>query len=644
MDEITKELQLSVEEVFAQDGLLARSLQQYEFRPQQARMARAVAQAIAHGRVLAVEAPTGVGKSFAYLTPLMLQRQKAVVATLTKALMHQLFDKDIPFLMDKLKLSDLRVALLKGRTNYLCLARLNDDRRMASSLFFDTKTLKRIFKWSRDTRTGDFVETGLPADEPLLRELASSPETCPGRACKYFEQCWYFKALRTAQEADLVVTNQHLLCASLAAGAPFPSPQATIVVDEAHSLDDVARSSFSMEVSTGALRGFVREGDLMASKGHGQDAKTLRKLLKGLVDRFTGLCLSMLQGRNELRIAESDQLDPQDMSTLEGLAGTFAAITTMAQALEKQGLTPSISEWSQQFQAAFAVFSDFTDPNLVHVLRRDPKGTTMTTMPIMVGPYLQEHLYPVFPAMVLTSATLTVQGRITFLQEKLGLPQHTELMTLPSPFDMKKQSVLFVPAGFPEPNRSEFTDNLAELARHVIEAAGGRTFLLFTSHRNLQQVYDRLAPDLDFPVLRQGDGPKEKLVEKFKRLGNAVLFGSMTFWQGVDVMGPSLSVVFIDKLPFPSPANPVVEARGALMAAQGRRDFWEWSLPEAAMVLKQGFGRLIRSKTDTGAVIITDVRLLNRSYGRFFLNELPKVALITQQEQLLSWIRSNIQA
>lgn len=642
MDEFTKELELAMDNVFDRDGLLSASLKQYEYRPQQGKMAKGVAQALILGRVLAVEAPTGVGKSFAYLVPLMIQRQKAVVATLTKALMHQLFDKDIPFLIEKLGLHDLDVALLKGRTNYLCLARLKDERRMGSSLFVEPAKLAHLFKWARTTTTGDFVETGLAQDDSTQREFSSSPETCPGRACRQYSQCWYFKTLKAAQEADLVVTNQHLLCASLAAGAPFPSPQATIVIDEAHSLDDVARNSFGQEVAAGALRGFVREAELMVSKSGDPEARAIHKLINGLVDRFTGIGMSMLHGTTSLRLARPEQVNEQDRAGIKALKETFKSITTMAKALEKRDITPAISDWAQELQSTVAVFLDFTDPNLVHILERDRRGITMSTLPIMVGEYLQEHMYPVFPAMILTSATLTVEGRLKFLREKLGLPANTDLLTLQSPFDLAKQSILFVPAGFPEPNRPDFIDRLADLALKAITEAGGKTFLLFTSHRNLQQVYERLEPLLSVPILKQGDGPKEKLINKFKELGNAVLFGSMTFWQGVDVMGPSLSMVLIDKLPFPSPANPIVEARSALMASQGRRDFWEWSLPETAMILKQGFGRLIRSKTDTGVVMITDVRLLNRSYGRYFLRELPEIPLVTEENRLLEWIKNNV--
>ena len=642
MDEFTKELESAVNRVFEPKGLLGSSLKQYEYRPQQAKMAQGVAQAIVLGRVLAAEAPTGVGKSFAYLVPLMLQRQKAVIATLTKALMHQLFDKDIPFLVKTLGLDDLNIALLKGRANYLCLAHMKDDRRMSTSLFVEPKKLEVLFKWARNTKTGDFVETELSQDDSTQREFASSPETCPGRACKYYDQCWYFKALKTAQEADLVVTNQHLLCASLSAGAPFPSPQATIVIDEAHSLDDVARSSFGMEITTGKLRGFIREGELMVSKTMDTEARAIHKLMNGLLDRFTGLGLSMLHGTTSLRIANPGQVDEQDRAGMQALADTFEGITTLAKALEKREITPSISDWSQQLQTAAATFLDFTDPNLVHILERNRTGISMGIMPIMVGEYLREHMYPVFPAMVMTSATLTVENKIKFLREKLGLPDNTDLLKMESPFDLAKQSILFVPAGFPEPNKPDFIDRFTDLALKAITQAGGKTFLLFTSLRNLQQVYERLEPLLTFPVLKQGDGPKEKLINKFKELGNAVLFGSMTFWQGVDVRGASLSMVMIDKLPFPSPANPIVEARSALMAAQGRRDFWEWSLPETAMILKQGFGRLIRSKTDTGVVLITDVRLLTRSYGRFFLKELPKIPIVTEQTRLLDWIKQNI--
>src|SRR6266571_3418546 len=580
---------------FGEGGLLARVLPDYEERPAQRRFSEAVASVLRDGGLLLAEAGTGTGKTLAYLLPAVELGRRVVVSTGTKNLQEQLVDKDLPLLARALG-RDLSVAVMKGRGNYLCLLRYRSFGQAGSFRRLDEVPLFRaVESWAPTTATGDRAEVDdLPDSVDFWREISAASENCIGQSCPDFDPCWVTRMRQRALEADLVVVNHHLLCADLAVkdgsyGRVIP-PYDTVILDEAHLLEDVATQYFGVQVSSHRVEELARdvERELKAAKldareVHAElDAVRLRAdhLFK-MLSRGTGRRLA--PGWLTSRLAEEAKAllaVPEHGEALTGLAGRAQALGA---------------------ELAFVLAAE--DDSHVYFVETRGRGVFLKATPIDVSERLRELLFDQVRAAVLTSATLAVDGGFTYVKDRLGI-QATDELLLPSPFRYEEQAVLYVPLRMPEPLSPDFVDRAAEEVVRLRETSRGRAFVLFTSHANMNAVAERVAGRIDYPMLIQGAAPKAALLETFRTTPGAVLFATASFWQGVDVVGEQLSCVIIDKLPFASPGDPVVAARIDRLRNRGNNPFGGYQGPVAILMLKQGLGRLIRSAKDRGILAV----------------------------------------
>jgi ATP-dependent DNA helicase DinG len=615
---------------FGEGGLLARVLPDYEERPAQRRFSEAVGGVLREGGLLLAEAGTGTGKTLAYLLPAVELGRRVVVSTGTKNLQEQLVDKDLPLLARALG-RDLSVAVMKGRGNYLCLLRYRSFAQAGSFRRLDEVPLFRaVESWAPTTATGDRAEVDdLPDSVDFWREISAASENCIGQSCPDFDPCWVTRMRQRALEADLVVVNHHLLCADLAVkdgsyGHVIP-PYDTVILDEAHLLEDVATQYFGVQVSSHRVEELARdvERELKAAKldareVHAElDAVRLRAdhLFK-MLSRGTGRRLA--PGWLTSRLAEESKAL---LLRLEGLRTAILAVPDHGEALT------GMAGRAQALGAELAFVLAAEDDAHVYFVETRGRGVFLKATPIDVSERLRELLFDQVRAAVLTSATLAVDGGFTYVKDRLGIEATDELL-LPSPFRYEEQAVLYVPRRMPEPLSPDFVDRAAEEVVRLLETSRGRAFVLFTSHANMNAVAERVAGQIDYPMLIQGEAPKAALLEMFRSTPGAVLFATASFWQGVDVVGAQLSCVIIDKLPFASPGDPVVAARIDRLRNRGNNPFGEYQVPVAILMLKQGLGRLIRSAKDRGILAVLDSRLMQKPYGRRFLESLPPARLV----------------
>lgn len=615
---------------FDKNGPLARVLPGYEDRPAQRKLAHAVAEVLDVGGLLLAEAGTGTGKTLAYLLPAVELGRRVVVSTGTKNLQEQLVQKDIPILARALG-RDLNVAVMKGRANYLCLLRFSSFAKAGSFRRLEEIPVYRAVEaWAPETATGDRAEVAdMPDSVDFWREISAASENCIGQSCSLFESCFVTRMRQQALEADLVVVNHHLLCADLAVkdgsyGQVIPSYD-TLVLDEAHLIEDVATQYFGVHVSSHRVEDLARdvERELKAAK---LDAREVRAELEGVRLRGDRLFSLLARGR-------AGRLSPGWMSArvaeeclsllqrLEGLRTALLAVPDREEALA--GLAGRALALAGEL--AFLMRAE-TDDHVYFVETRG-RGVFLRAMPIDVSERLKDLLFDEVRAAVLTSATLAVDGGFTYVKDRLGLRPTEELM-LASPFHYEEQAVLYVPRDMPEPQSPDFVDRAAEEVVRLLELSRGRAFVLFTSHANMNAVAALIAGRVDYPLLIQGEAPKAQLLDTFRATPHAVLLATASFWQGVDVAGEQLSCVIVDKLPFASPGDPVVSARIERLRSRGQNAFGEYQVPVAVLMLKQGLGRLIRSATDRGILAVLDSRLLRKQYGRRFLESLPPARLV----------------
>ncbi len=615
---------------FGEGGLLARVLPDYEERPAQRRFSEAVGSVLRDGGLLLAEAGTGTGKTLAYLLPAVELGRRVVVSTGTKNLQEQLVDKDLPLLARALG-RDLSVAVMKGRGNYLCLLRYRSFGQAGSFRRLDEVPLFRaVESWAPTTATGDRAEVDdLPDSVDFWREISAASENCIGQSCPDFDPCWVTRMRQRALEADLVVVNHHLLCADLAVkdgsyGHVIP-PYDTVILDEAHLLEDVATQYFGVQVSSHRVEELARdvERELKAAKldareVHAElDAVRLRAdhLFK-MLSRGTGRRLA--PGWLTSRLAEEAKAL---LLRLEGLRTAILAVPEHGEALT------GLAGRAQALGAELAFVLAAEDDAHVYFVETRGRGVFLKATPIDVSERLRELLFDQVRAAVLTSATLAVDGGFTYVKDRLGI-QATDELLLPSPFRYEEQAVLYVPRRMPEPLSPDFVDRAAEEVVRLVATSRGRAFVLFTSHANMNAVAERVAGRIEYPMLIQGEAPKATLLEMFRSTPGAVLFATASFWQGVDVVGEQLSCVIIDKLPFASPGDPVVSARIDRLRNRGNNPFGEYQVPVAILMLKQGLGRLIRSAKDRGILAVLDSRLIQKPYGRRFLESLPPARLV----------------
>jgi ATP-dependent DNA helicase DinG len=620
------------------NGPLHQHLPGFKPRPQQQAMAQAVERVLKRNTTLVIEAGTGVGKTFAYLVPAALSGGKVIISTGTRHLQDQLYYKDLPVIRDSLNVR-FKTALLKGRTNYLCVHRLQTahEQIRVPALF---NGLRYIREWARRTRTGDIAElTNISEDSELWIKVTSTVDNCLGLQCPQYQRCHLVQARRAAQEADLVVINHHLLFADLVlkeSGFADLLPNANaFILDEAHQLPDVASNFFGAHLSSRQLMELSRD-TVAAQRQDNPDAVGLREHAKALEQAAMDLRLSMGQAQQrgpwsplQQEYKVESALEQLDVG-LSGLRGALQKAAErgkdLANCYRRAGeLAALLNLMRDNPQAAVQWFETFS------------RGFILHHTPLEVADTFRRHMQSYSCAWVLTSATLAVSGDFEHFTSRLGLEQ-AECIQLDSPYNFARNALLYLPKGLPEPGSPAYTSAVIDTALPILEASGGRTFMLFTSHRALKEALDLLAGRVDYPLLVQGTAPRRELLERFREAGNAVLLGTSSFWEGVDVRGAALSCVIIDKLPFASIADPVLQARLAAITANGDNPFIAYQVPQAVIALKQGIGRLIRDERDTGVLMICDPRLTTKSYGRAFRDSLPNMPVTHELTDVESFL------
>jgi ATP-dependent DNA helicase DinG len=635
----------SVAEIFGPGGLLEKCMPQgYEHRPSQLEMAQLLEQAFATGQHAIVEAGTGTGKTLAYLIPAIRSGCRVVISTATKSLQEQLFNKDIPFLQRHFA-PELSVAVMKGRNNFLCRQKCYWTAAQPALHGLDElEWFARIAEWEKLTETGDRAELSfLPDDAELWHRLDARREMCTGTRCAEFERCFVTAMHQRAAKSDIVIVNHHLFFADLALrGDDFagilPDYDA-VIFDEAHEIEDVAGNYFGREISNYRLEELARDAEQVLRMTPQGAAPLLRRITR-LQERSRVFfeAFPARPGRSPFERAEREQFLERNGEAYEELLRALKALETeIAGQPSKSDDLVNIARRSFELRGEMEFLLQSAERNYVYWMERRGKGVFLAATPIDVSGILQQHLFERFRTVILTSATLAVGGRFEFLKQRLGLAAALERV-LPTEFDYRNQALLYVPSKMPDVRDANFTARAAEEIARLLRITRGRAFCLFTSHNQMNEIFGRVKPLVDFPLLLQGTAPRAALLERFRRTPHAVLFATASFWQGVDVPGEQLSCVIVDRLPFAVPSDPVVAARVRALAEQGRNAFGEYQIPEAVLALKQGFGRLIRTREDRGVLAILDNRIERMWYGKIFVDSLPKYARtreIAEIEQFL---------
>ena len=632
---------------FGAGGRLETALEGFQARAPQQAMAEAVAGALAQRSVLVAEAGTGTGKTFAYLLPIMLDAGRAIISTGTKHLQDQLYHRDLPALQAAIG-RPRDIALLKGRANYLCLHRLgvavDESAQGGHAARRDLAQLEKLQRWSRDTRSGDLAEvTTLTDTSPLRPRVTSTTENCLGQECPQFNDCFVLKARRRAQEADVVVVNHHLLLADMVLkeegfGEILPGADA-VVIDEAHQLPELASTYFGTRVSSRQLSGLARDvvAEALLLESDPQDIADEANRLEQAAAEFMQALETAGAYRTAWRELQRDRRVTNALEIVSMRLGEFieklAAIADCSRGLE------NCAARAQLALSGLDALTETESPGIIRWAEVGRRHFVLHATPVDPADRFAAQVYGREAAWIFTSATLSVGGSLEHFTRRTGLDTPREAM-FDSPFNYAAHALLYVPQAMPDTSTSGYTRAVVERALPLIRASRGRAFLLFTSHRALQEAADLLRGALEYPLLVQGDVPRSQLLERFRELGDAVLLGTSSFWEGVDVRGPALSLVIIDKLPFASPDDPVLQARLAAIREEGGNPFFDYQVPQAVIGLKQGVGRLIRDVEDRGVMAICDPRLYAKSYGRIFLKSLPPMGVTRDAAETLRFLNA----
>jgi ATP-dependent DNA helicase DinG len=645
-----------MQEVFGPEGLIAQAHPEYEHRPGQIEMARAVMRAFEEKRHLIVEAGTGTGKTLAYLVPAVAAalggRGRVIVSTGTKNLQEQLMEKDIPFLQSILP-KKFTATYMKGRNNYLCLNRLG--RAQASPVLEGLEEVdyfEEVVDWSRGSEIGDRAElSNLPESLSFWRHIDARSESCLGQKCPDFDPCFITRMRNRAQEADIVVVNHHLFFADLSLrnsmyGSVLPDYTA-VILDEAHLIEDIASEYFGSQVSNYQIEDLVRDLGMINIEEADVDREVTKSASR--LSRFAeNFWMGFRDGRGEEgrypiipgtfggRNREGE-ITPTALGDLYLVVdGALARVETTLDLLkEKPADVENLIKRIRQVRFDLQFIVTGSDRKFVYWLERRNRGVFLRASPIDVAGLLQDKLFDEVPTVVLTSATLSSGGNFAFIRDRLGLDTADDLIA-ESTFDYESQAVLYLPPKMPDPRSPAWAEAAAAEVIRILRATEGRAFVLSTSLAGMQSLYERVWAEIDYPCFVQGSASKGQLLRTFRETPNAVLFATSSFWQGVDVRGEQLSCVIIDKLPFAVPTDPIVSARQRYIEDTGGSSFHEYSIPQAIIALKQGLGRLIRSTSDRGVLAVLDPRLRTKGYGRIFLQSLPPCRVTSEINDLAS--------
>jgi ATP-dependent DNA helicase DinG len=626
-------VQVDMRQVFGPGGLLERSMiGGYEHRAAQLEMAEMVHDAFQTRHHAIVEAGTGTGKTLAYLLPAICSGRRVVISTATKSLQEQLYQKDIPFLKKHFA-PQLKVAVMKGRANFLCRAKLQQ---MANSPMLkgmeELDAFPQMREWAKLTETGDRAElTFLPDDSDLWARLDARRDTCTGQKCADFNECFVTAMHARAREADIIIVNHHLFFADLALkhddfGSILPEYSA-VVFDEAHEIEDVASDYFGRQISNYRFEELAGDADQtlrilkLGSPALLRRTQRIRERSRAFFESFPPR-----DGRFPFSRAEREAFIEQHHEAYTGLTDALKSLETEFAALtQKPEELTRLGRRSFELRQELSFLFESNERNFVYWYERRNKGVFLAATPIDVSQILRERLFEQFDTVVLTSATLTVGNRFDYIRQRLGL-DHAKERTLPPEFHYGQQALFYLPQRMPDVRDAGFASRAADEILRLLELSEGRAFCLFTSYTQMKDLYERVSARSPYPLMLQGTAPRSALLERFKITPNAVLFATASFWQGVDVPGEQLSCVIVDRLPFAVPSDPIVAARVNALNEEGRNAFAEYQVPQAVLALKQGFGRLIRAKTDRGVLSLLDNRIQRMAYGKIFMESLPKYA------------------
>ena len=650
----------TIADVFGPEGLIARHLTNYEHREGQIQMAEKVLEAFENKKHLIVEAGTGTGKTLAYLVPAIAatvgQKKRIVISTGTKNLQEQLMEKDIPFLQ-KIMPKKFSASYMKGRGNYACLYRVHKAENQPILDGLDQiGQFEKVRNWVYETQTGDRRElVDLPEDLSFWNRINARGDICIGQKCPEYEPCFITRMRARADAADIVIVNHHLFFADLNVrgnqfGKVIPDYDA-VIFDEAHLIEDIASDYFGFQVSSFQIDELIRDTDALPIA----DAMVTRDLTKlaakiiGLADQFwLKFVMARFDGRYPLtqdlfayrESSGEDRPTPlgQVYLALDGAIGSL--VSTLDPLAETSPEIDSLVRRARQARFDLDFIANQSERNYVYWLEKRGKGMFLRASPVDVSELLREKLFDKVESCILTSATMSSSGSFNFVRERLGLDAaKTSSFTAPSSFDYESQAILYLPKAMPDPRSAEFTQLAAGEIMKVLDVTKGHAFVLCTSNQSMTALYELVSSRVNYPCFVQGSMSKAGLLERFRETANAVLFATASFWQGVDVQGDQLSCVIIDKLPFAVPSDPVVAARSRFIDENGGRSFFDYSLPQAVISLKQGIGRLIRSRTDRGVIAILDPRLKTKGYGRDFLQSLPRMRITHEISDLDSMVR-----
>lgn len=638
--------EFDAETCFGSDGQLAREIHGYRPRDEQNAMAAAVWDALRRERTLAVEAGTGVGKTFAYLMPVLESGRKTLIATGTRHLQDQLFRKDLPVaLRSSHGAAGSRVCLLKGRANYLCLHRYQAY--VAGDLGRSPdEQVERLQAWADETDTGDLAELDCPEDDPIVPAITSTLENCLGKKCPEYEDCFVVRAREWARRADLVIANHHLFAADLALredslGELLPEFE-VLVFDEAHKLAEVLEVFWSSQLSAAKIQQLCRDAETVAQREpDGNQALPLcARMVRQAVKQVTVQLQAALEG------TEPGDRVPPPKGFAEWVQPLASALEVLRKEVEdRRQDSPGIENLAERCGRLTEELAGWPsgEEDCCEYLNLSRQGFTLHQVPIDISGVFAQARMRYAPRWVFTSATLSVGGDFDYFIRKLGLGAETDTLQLDSPFDFQAQTLLYLPPGLPDPRTPEYNETMLEAVFPLLEQLRGRTFLLFTSLRAMEEAGRWLEGRLDCILLKQGEAPRRKLLERFTERPDAVLLGSVGFWEGVDIRGSALSCVIIDKIPFVPHTDLLYRARMNAIREAGGDPFRQLQLPRAALMLKQGVGRLIRSVTDQGVAVIADPRLQSQWYGRHLMAGLPDMPVSTDLGQTLEFLQERIE-